>query len=129
MAFWALARKFWYAPLLIGLVVFVLLQKLDLAGTKADLAVSQARVTDLTTANQTLDGALTQIRLQRIDNDAIALKVAAKVGVARTVETHTQTVIEKAVKNDPVVRYWADSALPSGVRDALRSDQGIAPAR
>lgn len=121
MPWWKVALKFWYVPLLVGLAVCVLWQRNDLTGTKAELAASEARTRDVTNANQSLSTALTQVRLQRIDNDAIALAVAAKVGKNRDVETHTETIIEKAAQNDPNVRTWADNPLPDSVRDALRA--------
>lgn len=117
-----LLRKFWYVPLLLGLFIYALLIRNDLTRKGAALDVEKARVADLATANQGLGVALTQVRLQRIDNDAIALAVAAKVGKNQTIEKQTETIIEKAAANDPVTRSWADSPLPSGVRDALRAN-------
>lgn len=124
-----LLRKFWFVPLLLGLAIFALFQKIDLTRTKAHLAASEQRVADVTDANKSLNIALAKVQQQRIDNDAIAASVAARVGQGRTIETHTNTVIEKAVKSDPVAKSWADSRLPDSVRAALRADQSNAAPR
>lgn len=116
-----LLRKFWYVIPLAGLLIFALFQKIELTRTKANLKAAETRVTDVTLANQSLNNGLSHVRLQRIDNDAIALAVAAKVGKNEVIETHTETVIEKAAKNDPVVKTWIDAPLPNSVRDALRA--------
>lgn len=124
----ALLRRFWYVLPIVGLLIWALLMRNDLTEKKAKLDAAQARVNDVTTANQSLNAQMSQIRLQRIDNDTIALKVAAAIDKNKIVETHTQTIIEKAVAHDPVTKSWADSPLPSSVRDALHADQDNAPA-
>jgi hypothetical protein len=118
---WKLALKFWYVVPLVLLLGLFLWQRNELTGTKADLVASKAREQDLQLANQSAQAALSQVRLARIDNDAIALQVAAKVGRAKDTETHTETIIEKAVANDPVAKSWADQPLPPTVRDALHA--------
>lgn len=121
-------RKFWYVVPLVGLLVWALIIRNDLTEKKANLAAAENHVKDMAAANQSLNAQMSQIRLQRIDNDTIALKVAAAIDKNKVVETHTQTIIEKAAAHDPVTKSWADSPLPSSVRDALHADQGNAPA-
>lgn len=121
-------RRFWYVLPIVGLLIWGLYIQNELTEKRANLAAAQSRITDMTTANQSLNAQMSQIRLQRIDNDTIALKVAAAIDRNKIVETHTQTIIEKAAAHDPVTKSWADSPLPSSVRDALHADQGNAAA-
>lgn len=116
----AILKRFWYVIPLLGLLITVLVMRNDLTNTHAKLDAAQVRVTDLTKANKTLSDFQAGLAAMRVDNDAIATAIAGKIQINNTREVHTREVIEKAVRNDPATRSWADSPVPVSVRAALR---------
>lgn len=127
-AIWVLVKKFWWAVPLAGLAIALFFVREDLKSKSAQLDTAKTRVTDLTNANASQAKSLAAVQAQRVDNDAIATAVAAKVGTNTVHETQTRTIIEKAAQNDPVVRNLLDTPLPDSVRQALRADpNGAAP--
>jgi hypothetical protein len=118
---WGALLKFWWVPLCAALVVTVLLQRNDITSKKAAIDAAATRITDLDNANRNQKAALDKVTAARIDNDAIAVAVAAKLQGNTVRETNTRTIIEKAAANDPVIRDWASEPVPGGVRDALRA--------
>jgi len=119
--FLSLLARFWYAVPIAGLAVAVWFLHEDNAVKAAKLEAAAQQVKTVTAANAGLLAAIDAAKAQRVDNDAIAAAVAAKVGGNTTRETNTRTIIEKAVANDPKVADWASSPLPSSVREALRT--------
>lgn len=117
----ALLKRFWYVIPLVGLLITVLVMRNDLTDKTAKLDAANTRVTDVTAANKGLSTALDQVKAARVDNDAIANAVAAKIGTNTVRETVTHTTIEKAAANDPAVKAVVDTPLPQSVRDALRN--------
>ena len=126
---WALVRKFWWLPLLIALAGVVLWQRNTITDKSAKLAAAEVRVTDLTKANKTLSDFQAGLEKMRVDNDAIATAVAGKIQLNNTREIHTRVEIEKAVRDDPATRDWANQPIPDSVRKALRADRADNPAR
>lgn len=120
-AFLALLGRYWYIPALAAAAFAILWLRNDNLAKSADLKTAQVQVGDLTRANKAAQTALDKVTAIRIDNDAIAAAVAAKVGDNNTREIHTNTVIEKAAANDPQVRALVDTPLPDSLRAALRS--------
>lgn len=116
-----LLRKFWYVIPLVGLLITVLVMRNDLTDKTAKLDAANTRVTDVTEANKGFKEALDKVNAARVDNDAIANAVAAKIGTNTVRETVTHTTIEKAAANDPAVRTLVDTPLPDSVRNALRA--------
>jgi hypothetical protein len=115
--------RFWYVPIVVGLVVAVLLMRVDLATAKADKVLADAQVTSVSKANQSLVSQLTQQKLQRTANDLAYITAQKAMVHDRVIETHTETIIEKAANDDTKVRAWVDTPLPNSVRAALASGQ------
>lgn len=118
----ALVKRFWYVIPLVGLLITVLVMRNDLTDKTAKLDAANVRVTDVTAANKGLSTALDKVNAARVDNDAIATAVAAKLGTNTVRETNTRTIIEKAAANDPAVRNLVDTPLPDSVRAGLRAN-------
>jgi len=120
---WAIIRKF--APFVaIALLIGVFLwQRNSLTDVHAKLDAKSAEAAQLAKANEANAKVIEGFSQQRIDNDAIATAVAAKVSGNATREVQTQTIIKEAVKNDPTVRAWADSPIPDGVRSAVNASR------
>jgi hypothetical protein len=121
MTAWVILKRFWFVLPLVGLLITVLLQRNHITAQAGDLKAAQVHVTDLTNANKGYVDALATIKQQRVDNDAIATAVAARLSGNTVRETNTRTIIEKAAANDPAVRDWGSTPVPSGVRGALRT--------
>lgn len=113
--------RYWYVPAIVALVFVVLWLRNDNLAKDGNLKAATTQVTDLTRANKAAQGALDKVTAIRVDNDAIAVAVAAKMGSNTTREVHTNTVIEKAAANDPQVRALVDTPLPDSLRAALRA--------
>ncbi len=127
---WAVVRKFWYVLPLVGLLLLVLWQRNSLTDKTAKLDAANVQVTSLTSANKADQDAFAALRGARVDNDAIAAAIAAKLGDNRTIETNTRTIIERAARDDPATRDWASQPVPLSVRGALHaSPAGTAPGR
>ncbi len=109
--------------LIVGLVMMILIQRNTITGKTAKLEAAEVANAQLTEANKANVIALNAVRQQRIDNDAIAEAVAAKLTENGVRETNTRTIIEREVRNDPKVRAWGDTAVPDSLRRALRADQ------
>ncbi len=120
----SLARRFWPAIPIVGLAVALWFSREDAKTARADTEAAKQHVQTVETANASLRSAIDGLKQQRVDNDAIAAAVAAKLGSNATREVQTRTIIEKAVQNDPKVRDWADSPLPDSVRAALQPHDG-----
>lgn len=117
----AILRKFWPLFVIVPLAFIVLFQRNTITGRTAERNAAVARVADVSEANKSLSHALDTVRQARVDNDAIADAVAARIGSnsARLVET--RTVIERVKANEPAVRAWGAVPVPSSVREALRA--------
>ena len=119
----SILRRFWYVVPLIGLTFALLFMRADLAKKETALVTSKAQVADLTKANKDAQTVIAAFAQQRIDNDAIAELVAAKIKVTNLRETNYQTTIERIATNDPAVRDWRNVPVPVGVRSALQADR------
>ena len=117
----ALLARFWYALPIAGLLVAVWFLREDNRVQAADLKAATEHVATLETANKGLSQAIDAVKAQRVDNDAIATAVAAKIANNSVREVNTRTIIEKAAANDPHVASWADTPVPDSVRQALRA--------
>ena len=121
---WAFIKRFWYVAPLIALAFIVLFQRNTITDRTAKLDASvkaEAQLRETNKANADIIEALSQ---RRVDNDAIAEAVAAKLGTVKTREVNTRTIIERAKANDPNVRDWADRPIPDSVRGALNTPGG-----
>lgn len=112
--------------LLVGVVLW---QRAHIAEQAGDLKVERTKVADMTEANKTLSQTIDMVTRQRVDNDAIAEAVTARLQGNVQREVQTKTIIERAVQNDPAVRDWGGVPVPSSVREALRPGPVDAPAR
>lgn len=127
----ALIRKFWPFGVIVALVFVVLFQRNSLTDKSAKIEAAAKTEAQLREANKAGDDIIKAMASARIDNDKIAEAVAARLGEVKTREVRTNTIIKEAKANDPIVRAWADSPIPSRVRDALNTprDRLSAPAR
>ncbi len=119
-------RKFWYVVPLIGLTFALLFMRVSLAHKDTQLVTAKAQVEDLTKANKDAQIVIKRFEQQRLDNDAIASLVAAKIKVTNTRETNYQTTIERIANNDPQVRDWRNVPVPDSVRRTLQADRSNA---
>lgn len=117
----AILRKFWPLFVIVPLAFLVLFQRNTITGRTAERDAAVARVADVTEANKGLAHALDTVKQARVDNDAIADAVAARIGSNQTRLVETRTIIERAKANEPAVRAWGDAPVPSSVRAALRA--------
>lgn len=127
----AFIRKFWPFGLIIALAFVVLFQRNSLTDKSAKIEAAAKTEAQLREANKSGDDIIKALASARIDNDKIAEAVAARIEGIKTREVRTNTIIKEAKANDPIVRAWADSPIPSRVRDALNTPGGrvSAPAR
>lgn len=119
---WTVLRKFWYVMPIIGLTFALLFVRVSLAKKETQLATSQASIASLTKANKDAQIVIAAFAQQRIDNDAIASLVAAKIKITNTREVNYQTTIQRIAANDPTVRDWRAVSVPISVRGALSSN-------
>lgn len=127
----AFIRKFWPFGLIVALAFVVLFQRNSLTDKSAKIEAAAKTEAQLREANKSGDDIIKALASARIDNDKIAEAVAASIEGVKTREVRTNTIIKEAKANDPIVRAWADSPIPSRVRDALNTPGGrvSAPAR
>lgn len=116
---------------IVGLIMAVLFLRNDVTGARAGEATALQKAANLQAVNADNARTIASMGQQRVDNDAIASAVAAKVGANVTRETRVVTVLKEGQRNDPQVRAWAASPIPGSVRGALNAPgDGIqAPAR
>lgn len=116
---------------IVGLIMAVLFLRNDVTGARAGEATALQKAANLQAVNVENARTIASMGQQRVDNDAIASAVAAKVGANVTRETRVVTVLKEGQRNDPQVRDWAASPIPGSVRGALNAPgDGIqAPAR
>jgi len=119
MEFLTLARRFGPALAFALLLAAVGYLYMDGRTLRSDLKLADTRVADVTAANAMAAKALDAAAKQRADNDAIAAAVALKLSGNAARETHTQTIIERAVASDPVSKDWSIVPVPVGVRAGL----------
>lgn len=124
-----LLKRFWYVLPLAIMGAALLITRGTLADVRGDLKAADARVQSLNEANATLSHTIDMVGRQRVDNDAIAAGVAAALQGNIGRETATKTIIERAVHDDPATADWGSTAVPDGVRAALRTDPEHPPAR
>lgn len=117
----AFVRKFWPFGIIVALAFVVLFQRNTITGKAAKLEAAESRIKDLGETNRFNAEVIGTLSKRQFDNDAIAAAVAAKLNSNRARTIETRTVIERAMRNDPVVRAWGDTAVPVGVREALRA--------
>lgn len=118
-ALWALFKRFWFVIPIVALAFIVLFQRNTITGRTAERDAAVKAEAQVREANRSQEETIRRMAGARIDNDAIAEAVAARIGDVRTREVNTRTIIERAKANDPQVRDWADSPIPNGVRGAL----------
>lgn len=114
-------KKFWPFGIIVVLAFVVMFMRTTIATRTADRDAARARVAEVTEANKSLNDTVKSFAQQRVDNDAIAEAVAARIGGNTTRLVETRTIIEKAKRDDPVVRAWGALLVPSSVREALRA--------
>jgi hypothetical protein len=101
----------------------LLFMRASLANKETQLVTAHAQVADLTKANKDAQNVIERFAAQRMDNDAIASLVAAKIKVTNTREVNYQTTIQRIANNDPAVRDWRAVAVPASVRGALQTNR------
>ena len=102
-----------------ALLAAFLWQRNDLTRARDALTAEQRTTADLRAANGTLAKSLDVERSKRVDNDAIAAAVAARIGTIQTTETNTIVKYEKAKQDDPTVVDWSRQPVPDSVREAV----------
>lgn len=118
---WAFFKRFWFVFPLIALAFIVLHQRNTITGRTVERDAALKAEAQVREANRSQEETIRRMASARIDNDAIAAAVAAKLGDVKTREVNTRTIIERAKVNDPQVRNWADSPIPNSVRGALNT--------
>lgn len=116
-----LLARFWYIPAAMAVAFLFLIMRNEVDSARAAKVTADRQIQEVSRANQSLIGEITQSRLQRTANDTAVLAAQKAVVNDRIIETHTETVIEKAAQNDTKVRAWVDTPLPDSVRAALAS--------
>lgn len=116
-----LLARFWYIPAAAVIAFLFLIMRNEVDSARAAKVTADRQIQEVSRANQSLIGEITQSRLQRTANDTAVLAAQKAVVNDRIIETHTETVIEKAAQNDTKVRAWVDTPLPDSVRAALAS--------
>lgn len=116
-----LLARFWYVPAAAVIAFLFLIMRNEVDSARAAKVTADRQIQEVSKANQSLIGEITQSRLQRTANDTAVLAAQKAVVNDRIIETHTETVIEKAAQNDTKVRAWVDTPLPDSVRAALAS--------
>lgn len=108
--------------LLVGYVLWQRGTVNKLSGER-DLAVTQANALgDIVIAD---NKTITSLSQRQIDNDAIANAVAKRLDSNRA-RTEGQRQDIRNATNDPSVRNWANTPVPSSVRTVLETDSGNA---
>lgn len=120
-AMWALFKRFWFVLPLVALIFIVLFQRNTITGRTAERDAAVKAEAQVREANRSQEETIRRMASARIDNDAIAAAVAAKLGDVKTREVNTRTIIERAKVNDPNVRDWADRPIPDSVRGAINT--------
>lgn len=115
---YAIAIKLVAFGLLIGALLWV---KIDLAKTKGDLALKTAEAAQLKKTNEQNARVIEGFTQQRIDNDAIAEAIAARLNLNRA-QTEKVRVQLKEARNDPTVRDWAAMPVPDLVKRLLNEE-------
>ncbi len=100
----------------------------DLAKANADKKALGVELVKVAEANKEAAATIEGFRNQRVDNDAIAEAVFGKITANRAMFERTTVQLREA-RNDPNVKPWADTAIPSRVQDALNGDEIRQPAR
>jgi hypothetical protein len=116
---------------IVGLIMAVLFLRNDNTAAHAGEKAAKVEAAGLREANAADARTIASFGQQRIDNDAIASAVAARVNVNVTHETRVVTALKDAKRNDPQVRNWADTAIPGSVLREFNAagDRVQAPAR
>lgn len=118
---WAFVKRFWPLFVIVPLVFVILFQRNTITGRTAERDAAVKAEAQVREANRSQEETIRRMAGARIDNDAIANAVAAKLTAVKTREVNTRTIIERAKTNDPQVRDWADSPIPNSVQRALNS--------
>ncbi|WLJ71245.1 hypothetical protein [Sphingomonas phage Birtae] len=118
---WAFIKRFWWIGALVALAFVVLIQRNTITDRTAERDQSKAEAAQLRETNKANEDIMKALASRRVDNDAIAEAVAARLGTVREREVNTRTIIERAKQDDPNVRDWADRPIPNSVRDALNT--------
>lgn len=116
---WAFFKRFWPLFVIVPLVFVILIQRTTISDKTAKLDLKTAEAAQLSEANKANVAIIEGFAQQRIDNDAIAEAVAARLSNNSVREVNTRTIIERAKQDDPNVRDWADRPVPNSVRRAL----------
>lgn len=116
---WAFFKRFWPLFVIVPLIFAVLMMRTTISDTKARLAAKTTEAANLSKANAANVKIIEGFSQQRIDNDAIATAVAAKLNNNGVREVNTRTVIERLKRDDPQVRDWANVPVPDSVRRTL----------
>lgn len=118
---WAFVKRFWPLFVIVPLIFVVLFQRNTITGRTAERDAAVKAEAQVREANRSQEETIRRMAGARIDNDAIAEAVAARLGNVKTREVNTRTIIEKAKQDDPNVRDWADRPIPNSVRGALNT--------
>lgn len=116
---WAILKRLWPLFVIIPLVFAILFMRATIASKQAALDLKTVEAKNLSEANAANAKFIEGLTKQRLDNDAIADAIAARLSVNNTREIHTREVIERAIRDDAKVRDWASVPVPNGVRSAL----------
>lgn len=118
---WAFVKRFWYLPIILALVFFVLIERQHATKLAADNAAQAAEVKNLAAAAKVNNDALATATKLRADNDKLMLSLLEVEKLNGQRSTLATTTIQEVIRNDPKTRDWANIALPAGVRNALNA--------
>jgi hypothetical protein len=116
---WQFAKRFWPLFVIVPLAFVILIQRTTISDKTAKLDLKTAEAAQLSEANKANTATIRAFAQQRIDNDAIAEAVAARLDRNGVREVNTRTIIERAKQDDPQVRDWANQPVPNSVRRAI----------
>lgn len=119
MAYLKLAKILGPIVVIVGLLMTVLFLRNDVTKASAERNAAKAEAANLSASNAENARTMAAMGQARVDNDAIANAVAAKIHINVTRETRVVTALKDAKRNDPNVRTWADSPIPGSVRAQL----------
>lgn len=104
---------------IVALIMVVLFYRGDHIKVKAQRDAAVTEATSLRKTNEQNAATMTRLSAAAEANARIAEGVATDIAAIRERGTNARVIIQEATRNDPSVRAWADTPVPSRVRDAL----------
>lgn len=120
----AFVKRFWHWFAIAGLIMTVLYLRGDNASLEGRAERAETKAATLQAVNDSNVKVIEGFTEQRLANDAIIQQLAGARTANADRETTVRIAVEREARNDPTVRAWLDTPVPSGVRDAIRQPPG-----